>query len=116
LIEKDYQNCLDKGEYMYGCSIHYYNQMDSCLNVIYNQSMRLLKENSKEKLKKEQLIWLKSREHTFELIDKTNKDEGQDGEMIRKDLKADYVKERVLFLIQRIEKTPYFSCLKKSDN
>jgi uncharacterized protein YecT (DUF1311 family) len=107
-IEKNHQLCLDKGVFMSECSIHYFNQMDSCLNVAYNQLLVRLKPSQKEIFKREQLSWLKSKKEVFDRINKTNKVEGQDGKMIRTDLKADYVKERVLFLIQQIEKDTVF--------
>lgn len=89
---------------MLGCANAYYKLMDSCLNVAYRQLIKTLDNSSKEALKKEEIIWLKTRDKKFKLIEKANKMEGQDGEMVRTDKKADFVKERVLVLIKRLGK------------
>ncbi|HEX7414881.1 MAG TPA: lysozyme inhibitor LprI family protein [Bacteroidia bacterium] len=103
LIDKNYQVCLDSGQYMGGCSYTYYNQMDSCLNVAYKQLQKKLDKTAKAALKKEQVDWLKTRDQEFKSIDQTNKMEGRDGEMIRESEKAQVVKKRVLVLITKIE-------------
>ncbi|RZL44850.1 MAG: DUF1311 domain-containing protein [Pedobacter sp.] len=101
-LEVKYQACLDNGDYMLGCSNQFYVEMDSCLNVAYKQLRQTSDELVKAALKKEQLEWLKIRDRKFAYIDKTNKDEGQDGEMFRRDEKANFVKERVLVLIRKL--------------
>jgi uncharacterized protein YecT (DUF1311 family) len=98
------QSCLDKGTDMSGCTITYYNQMDSMLNVSYKSLREKLDNNSKTALKKEQHRWLLKRDKKFKAIDKdtSNGDvRGADAEMIATDKKAAIIKERVITLIQR---------------
>ena len=89
---------------MVGCSKEFYKSMDSCLNVAYRQLKEKLDPTSKATLRKEQLAWLKVRDRKFRQIDRTNKEEGQDGDMFRQDEKARLVKDRVLILIKRLNK------------
>ena len=108
-MSKKYQTCLDAGKDMLGCSQHFYAQMDSTLNVAYNNLLTLLNSTEKESLKKEQLMWLKKRDTYFKKKDKIFQDNvkkgnwGQDMKMITYDDKANYVKERVIVLIKKIK-------------
>jgi uncharacterized protein YecT (DUF1311 family) len=103
-VETDYKLCLDEGAFMLGCSKEFYKDLDSCLNVVYKQLKEKLDASSKAALKKEQLGWLKTRDLKFQQIDRTNKEEGQDGKMFRQDEKAAFVRDRVLILIKRLNK------------
>jgi uncharacterized protein YecT (DUF1311 family) len=67
-IEQSHQECLDRGGYMKGCSIKYYNESDSLLNSVYKNLKSKLNAEEQIKLKKEQLKWLKNRDNYFEKI------------------------------------------------
>ncbi|WP_158980932.1 MULTISPECIES: lysozyme inhibitor LprI family protein [unclassified Flavobacterium] len=106
-IELTHQNCLDKGEYMKGCSVEYYNQADSLLNVVYKKLKLKLSAEEQSKLKKEQLEWLKKRDKYFQKVYSEEKKSGDfnegsnDFDMIIIDQKAEFVFERVKVLIKR---------------
>lgn len=109
-LEDESQSCLDKGEFMLGCSIRFYDQMDSMLNKVYNKLRSELDSSQKELLKKEEKDWLKKRDKFFkqtnaelEKIIKKNGNAGQDDEMFRYQENARFVKERVLELIKRLK-------------
>jgi uncharacterized protein YecT (DUF1311 family) len=98
-----YQQCLDKGENMYGCAVVYYTQLDSCLNLAYKQLRNKLDKNQQVTLKLEELSWLKTRDQKFKTIEQTNTVQGRDGDMIVQDKKDAIVKERVLQLIKKLD-------------
>lgn len=108
-IESSYHNCLDEGDDMRGCSIEYYEQADSLLNVVYRKLRLKFNDQDQSKLKKEQLEWLKHRDKYFEKIYSQTKKEGNfiegssDFDMIVIDKKADFVLERVKLLIKRVQ-------------
>jgi uncharacterized protein YecT (DUF1311 family) len=107
-LEIAHQRCLDTGVGMKNCSIKYYNQSDSLLNVVYRNLRLKLSSEEKSKLKKEQLGWLKKRDQYFRKVYSNTKKEGyfeegsSDFDMVLFDLKADYVFVRVKELIKRI--------------
>jgi uncharacterized protein YecT (DUF1311 family) len=103
--EKIYQDCLDSGIDMLGCSINNYNEIDKLLNEVYNKVKLKLSDEEKLKLRNEQRDWLKKRDKYFEnLYIKTQEESegigGNDLKMIYNHEKAEYVKQRVLFLIK----------------
>ncbi|MFB9080852.1 lysozyme inhibitor LprI family protein [Flavobacterium procerum] len=106
-LKSNYQKCLDKGIDMRGCSLKYYNQSDSLLNVAYNNLKSKISSKEQSKLKKEQVEWLKKRDQFFEKIYSDTKKEGhfkegtQDFEMIVLDEEAKFVFGRVKELIKR---------------
>jgi uncharacterized protein YecT (DUF1311 family) len=106
-IETSYQNCLDKGENMKGCSVEYYKQADSLLNVVYKKLKLKLSIEKQSSLKAEQLEWLKKRDKYFQKVYSETKKEGDfiegsnDFDMIVIDKKAEFVFERVKVLIKR---------------
>ena len=95
---------------MLGCSKRYYYQMDSMLNVVYNKLKASLSQSKKDSLKKEQLNWLKKRDLYFEKQNKEFRYKFQSGEwgsdmaMITYDNQAEYVKDRVIILIKKLQK------------
>jgi uncharacterized protein YecT (DUF1311 family) len=111
-LQNEEQKCLDKGQYMLGCSLNFYNQMDSLLNVVYFKLYHSLDTSNQGKLKKEQKLWLTKRDKIFKLnAQKTHEeavkdgfDGGQDERMILADKNATVVKQRVLELIGRLKK------------
>jgi uncharacterized protein YecT (DUF1311 family) len=106
-IETSYQNCLDKGDNMKGCSVEYYKKADSILNVAYKKLKLKLSIEEQSSLKAEQLEWLKKRDKYFQKIYSETKKEGDfiegsnDFDMIVIDKKAEFVFERVKVLIKR---------------
>ncbi len=104
-IQKSYQICLDNGQFMSSCSKRYYRQMDSVLNVVYSKLRLNIDSVAKIQLKKEQKEWLLKRDKYF----KENQNEisgsaAQDDIMEMYDKNANFVKGRVLYLIERFEK------------
>jgi uncharacterized protein YecT (DUF1311 family) len=105
-IEIEHQNCLDNQPWMLGCSIKYNKQMDSLLNVVYNKKRQLLNKEEKLKLKEEQLVWLKKRDANTKKVSIKIKTEtdiiGSDLQMIITDEEANFVKKRVIYLIESL--------------
>lgn len=104
-IDQAYQACLDSGVYMYGCSVNYYAQMDSMLNVVYNSRMKNEDTALKARLKQDERKWLIRRDVYFKKLEK-NLDTRvrkygpvQDDAMIMVDKKARFVRNRVLYLL-----------------
>jgi uncharacterized protein YecT (DUF1311 family) len=106
-IESSYQNCLDKGDNMKGCSVEYYKKADSLLNVAYKKLRLKLSIEEQSSLKTEQLEWLKKRDKYFQKVYSETKKEGDfiegsnDFDMIVIDKKAEFVFERVKVLIKK---------------
>ncbi len=106
-IESSYQNCLDNGDNMKGCSVEYYKKADSLLNVAYKKLRLKLSVEEQSSLKTEQLEWLKKRDKYFQKGYSETKKEGDfiegsnDFDMIVIDKKAEFVFERVKVLIKR---------------
>jgi len=104
-IQKSYQSCLDNGQFMSGCSKSHYQQMDSLLNVVYSKLRLKIDSVAKIQLKKEQKEWLLKRDNYFKENQKQiSVTAAQDDLMEMYDKDADFVKERVLHLIERYEK------------
>jgi len=106
-IDSIEQTCLDRGDNMLGCTLTYYHQMDSMLNVTYKSLKVKVDNNSRGILRKEQRNWLSQRDKKFKEIDKDiakGDIGGSDAEMIATDKKAAFVRERVMVLTQRLEK------------
>lgn len=107
-LKTSYQHCLNSGSGMKDCSIEYYNQSDSLLNVAYKNLKLKLSSKEQSKLKKEQLDWLKKRDLYFEKVYADTKKEGHfiegssDFDMVVFDEKANYVFARVKELIKKI--------------
>lgn len=104
IIDSRYQSCLDKGKNMYGCSQYYYFQMDSMLNVVYKKIRNKMDSTQKTILKEEQLKWLKNRDKHYKEIDAEPKEEGispEDNKMVLIDKKAEYIEDRVVYLIKK---------------
>jgi len=100
--ENKYQECLDEGINMLGCSQLFYKQSDSLLNVVYKRVYNRLNSKKKAKLKSSQLIWLKKRDVEFKSFEAEKLDPSlgvEDNKMVVLDKKAIYVLDRVYFLI-----------------
>ncbi len=107
-FEKSYQKCLDEGSNMYGCAHTYFLQTDSLLNVVYKKIRLELSKEEKEKLRTEQLAWLKKRDAYFEKeyskLKKNNDLEvnSRDFQMIYYDKQGTFVLNRVKELLKRL--------------
>jgi uncharacterized protein YecT (DUF1311 family) len=102
VFEKKYQDCLDNGVDMLGCTMNFYKQSDSLLNVVYKKVYTRLDSVNRAKLKYSQLSWLKKRDLEFKIFEKKFYDRGlgaEDNKMIILDKKAIYVFDRIYFLI-----------------
>ena len=94
---------------MLGCAEIFYSQIDSLLNTRYNILRSLCNTTQKTNLKNEQLKWLAKRDKQFEINRrKVHKQAvsdglagGQDEEMILVQTNTDYVKKRVLVLLDK---------------
>lgn len=110
-LETKCQECLDRGEFMLGCSEMFYYQMDSILNIRYKLLRSRSNATQKSNLKTEQLKWLAKRDKQFAINkQKVHKqavidemDGGQDEMMILTQKNADFIKARV---IELLKKTP----------
>jgi len=108
ILADQHQKCLDEGVDMQGCSRNYCLQMDSCLNLVYNNIRKLLTDTEKENLKKEQLNWLKKRDLYYKKEQSEFKKQFDSGEwgsdmfMIVYQNDAEFVRKRVVVLIQKL--------------
>lgn len=105
-MENNYQTCLDNGINMLGCSNDYYKKIDSLLNDVYKKARVNMSSSDKEKLKAEQLNWLKKRDQYFKkaYTDAKNEADGlsdEDLEMVYVDKKSEFVKNRVVVLMKK---------------
>jgi len=101
-IDSNYQLCLDSGINMYGCTINYFQTMDSMLNVTYKIIRLKLNQADKDALTKKQLIWLKKRDREYKIIDSQPNIDGLrhiDNLMVKLDKKAQFINDRIYELI-----------------
>jgi|TARA_R110002051_G_scaffold254217_4_gene313164 uncharacterized protein YecT (DUF1311 family) len=107
-LKTENQNCLDTGEFMYNCSLEFYKKSDSLLNLVYNNVRKQLNSDQKDKLKQEQLSWLKQRDKKFEIINNydTGLGNGLDDLMSKTQDKSKVVNKRTLFLIEKFINKP----------
>ena len=108
-LESQHQACLDKGEFMLGCSEKFYFQMDSLLNSQYKRLRAKCDSTQKVNLKDDQIKWLAVRDKQFKYnkqqVHKEAKENGYDGgqdeTMILTDKNATFVKDRVVELLHK---------------
>ncbi|WP_298145239.1 lysozyme inhibitor LprI family protein [Flavobacterium sp.] len=103
---------------MKACSQDFYIKMDSMLNVVYKSIKLKMSTTQRDKITLEQREWLKKRDLYFKKAWSLARSEGdglssEDIEMIAIDKKAQFVKDRVLSLINYIQ-TNRNSTLKRS--
>jgi uncharacterized protein YecT (DUF1311 family) len=105
MLQQRYQKCLDSGQAMRNCALVFYNQMDSLLNVVYNQLRSNSDSLQKINLKDDQKDWLISRDNYFKKgkagLKGKAKTLSQDAEMMMHDKNALFVKSRVLELLKK---------------
>jgi len=106
-LESRYQRCLAKSQYMYGCALEYYRDLDSMLDLVYRQLYSKLDTSRRQNLVVQQSLWKEKKEAYFKLLDtrveKLHKKTlaGLDDQVIATDHKAAYIKDRVTELISR---------------
>ena len=103
-MDSSEQSCLDSGVYMLGCADTYYAEMDSMLNLVYKKLRMKCDSSQRAALKAEQLKWLSDRDKYFKKVRTQSFGDmtGQDKEMAITDKYAQFVRERVLVLIKRL--------------
>jgi uncharacterized protein YecT (DUF1311 family) len=104
-LDSNLQKCLDDPQNnMLNCTLEYYNKIDQQLNIIYKKIRATLSKPEQEKLKSQQLAWLKERDLYFKKVAaKTSSDldgdnSSQDYRMMCTHKNALFVKDRVLEL------------------
>ena len=104
-LDTELQNCLDNTQNnMLNCTLEYYNKIDDQLNVTYKKIRAKLNKPEQEKLKSQQLAWLKKRDLYFKKVAiKTSSDldgdsSSQDYRMICSHENALFVKDRIIEL------------------
>jgi hypothetical protein len=106
---KDYKKCLDEGAAMYACTKVFYAQMDSLVTVNDAVIAQNAPQDSLMSIQKEQKEWLALKEKTFATIDKdSEKDKaelgsGDDFYMIVLNEKAEFLKARNVFLMEKMK-------------
>ncbi|MFT6204389.1 MAG: hypothetical protein ACI9V1_003303 [Spirosomataceae bacterium] len=103
--DSNFQNCLDKGENMMGCTSSYYDQIDKLLNLSYFSLYDALPQGKRTVLKSEQRAWLAYRDSFFEYNSRgfNEIEEGREGKMFILEANAVFVKSRVKLLISRMD-------------
>ncbi len=101
-----YQACLDEGKNMANCAQDYYNLMDKLLNKEYQLLRAKLNEDEKNQLKTHQLVWLKNRDDAFSQIEWEVQQSlgGQDARMMIWNQKADYIRGKIIQLMEGSER------------
>lgn len=109
-LSKKHQKCLDSGKNMINCSRQFYSEMNQMLKIVFEECEISLTESEKESLKREQHLWSKKREQYFAEQNQNFKDKikseewGPDMYMIVYQNDADFVKARIIELIDRMKK------------
>lgn len=104
-LDTELQNCLDNTQNnMLNCTLEYYKKIDDQLNITYKKISATLSKPKHEKLKIQQLAWLKKRDlHFKKVAAKTasyldGDHSSQDYRMICSQENALFVKDRVIEL------------------
>jgi uncharacterized protein YecT (DUF1311 family) len=101
-LDTELQKCLDDTKNnMLNCTLEYYNKIDEELNVIYKKIRTTLTKPEQEKLKNQQLAWLKKRDQYFKKV-KTETAKELDGENESQDYRMICVHKNALFVKDRI--------------
>ena len=110
-LDDEHQACLDKGEAMMQCSYQYSQKMDSMLNVVYKELLGGYSSEQKAKLRAEEREWINFRDKELKKIYSTVSSTGdkdgflpQDEKMIAYGEEAKLTRDRVLVLIDGLEK------------
>lgn len=101
-LDTELQNCLDDTQNnMMNCTFEYYTKIDNLLNVTYKKIRSTLSKPEQEKLKSQQLAWLKKRDLYFKKVAaETSSD--LDGDHSSQDYRMICSHENALFVENRI--------------
>lgn len=101
-LNTELQKCLDNTQNnMMNCTFNYYNKIDDLLNITYKKIRTTLTKPEQEKLKNQQLLWLKKRDKYFKKIEAETAKE-LDGENSSQDYRMICSHENALFVEDRI--------------
>jgi hypothetical protein len=111
-LETSNQECRDKGQNMLRCTIVFYIEMDSILHVAYSSLSKRLTAGEIEVLKREEREWVKKKDtyfkkHVSEVevqVDAKKSEWGEIGYQVLYADEADFIKERAIELIKRLNK------------
>ncbi|KAA5537423.1 DUF1311 domain-containing protein [Taibaiella lutea] len=103
-FENEYQNCLDKGDNMLGCSQQYYQQLDGLLQSVLKDLKTSMKVSQRTTFRNEQTAWTQKKEAYFRQLPKSVKEDnedlsGADLQMVILDKKSEFLIERINELI-----------------
>jgi uncharacterized protein YecT (DUF1311 family) len=110
LMSKKHQACLDSGVQMLKCSRSYYFQMDSTLNVVYNKLKIKLNTKERDSLKRDEIAWIKKKDIYFKKQNEIYNSKFEKGEwgsdmyMITYDNDAEFIKARIIVLLNKLNK------------
>ena len=101
-LDKELQKCLDDTQNnMLNCTLEYYTKIDKQLNITYKKIRATLSHSHQEKLKNQQLGWLKKRDQYFKKIEAETAKE-LDGENASQDYRMICSHKNALFVRDRI--------------
>ncbi len=101
-LDTELQKCLDDTQNnMMNCTQVYYNKIDDLLNITYKNIRTKLSKPEQDKLKSQQLAWLKKRDQYFTKV-KTDTAKQLDGEKESQDYRMICTHENALFVKDRI--------------
>lgn len=96
------QNCLENTQNnMLNCTLEYYTKIDGQLNITYKKIRATLTKPEQEKLKNQQLAWLKKRDQYFAKA-KAETAKELDGEKESQDYRMICAHKNALFVRDRI--------------
>ena len=104
-LSDDYQQCLNKGRNMLGCTREYNAQIVYLSDKQYDSLLTHLNADEQNKLKDNQTRWLKDKDKEFRRIEKGLKKDlnelgdGEDYKMILLDRRTAVLKKRLIWLI-----------------
>lgn len=105
ILYKDCQQCLDSTGYTEMCNRTLYNRLDSLLNATYQNFKATLSGDDKNKLIKEENLWLKQRDVYFKKIKKETDEHNPPGTEIANtiilDKENDFIRRRIIELVDR---------------
>jgi len=101
-LDTELQKCLDDTQNnMLNCTLEYYTKIDEQLNITYKKIKATLSKTEQEKLKNQQLAWLKKRDQYFKKV-KIETAKELDGENASQDYRMICSHKNALFVRDRI--------------
>ena len=101
-LDTELQKCLDDTQNnMLNCTLKYYHKIDEQLNITYKKIRATISQSEQEKLKNQQLAWLKKRDQYFKKVEAETAKE-LDGDNASQDYRMICAHENALFVKDRI--------------